>query len=144
MLRELERNLEQVAEGQSGGGPRPPLPRRSVTVRLPSPPAAEEEDVEERESLEAPEQVVSLEADVQRGPRVVYDQDSEAETIVRRRIEAARGRDRALSKSDHMAFDAQVRQEVADHTATRRYTPAQLRDAIVWREILGRPVSDRD
>jgi hypothetical protein len=144
LLRELERNLEQVAEQQSGGAQAPPLPRRSATVRLPAPPAAEEDDVEERGSLEEPEQVVSLEADVQRGPRVVYDQDSEAETIARRRIEAARSRDRALSKSDHTAFDAQVRQEAADHTATRPYTPAQLRDAIVWREILGRPVSDRD
>jgi hypothetical protein len=26
----------------------------------------------------------------------------------------------------------------------RRYTPAQLRDAVVWREILGPPVSERE
>jgi hypothetical protein len=144
LLRELERNLEQVADLQSGGAPRPPLSQRSTTVRLPAPPAGEEEDIEERESLEEPEQVVSLEADVQRGPRAVYDQDSEAETIAERRIEAARARDRALGKSDHTAFDSRIRQEAADHTAVRRYTPAQLRDAIVWREILGRPVSERD
>ena len=88
--------------------------------------------------------MVSLEAEVKRGPRTVYDQDTEAEAIAQRRIDAARARDRALSKSDHTAFDARVRQEVADHTAVRRYTPAQLRDAIVWREILGRPVSERE
>ena len=125
MLRELERSLEQVAEKQSGGWPR------------------EEEDVEERDSLEEPEQVVSLETEVPRRQRAEYDQDSGAEAIVQRRIEAARARDRALSKADHKAFDAKVRQEVADHTAVRRYTPEQLRDAVVWREILGPPVSER-
>ena len=105
--------------------------------------ATEEEDVEERESLEAPEQVVSLEVDAPRRERAKYDQDTEAEAIVQRRIEAARARDRALGKPDHKAFDAEIRQEPADNTAVRRYTPAQLRDAIVWREILGPPVSER-
>ena len=143
LLRELERNLEQVAERQSGSAPRLPSPQRPATAKLPTP-SVEEEDLEERESLEEPEQVVSLETDAQRGPRAVYDQDSEAEAIAQRRIEAARARDRALGKADHTAFDARIRQEAADHTAVRRYTPAQLRDAIVWREILGRPVSERD
>jgi hypothetical protein len=142
LLRELERNLEQVAERQPGSAPRLPSPQRPATAKLPTPPV--EEDVEERESLEEPEQVVNLEVDVQRGPRVVYDQDSEAEAIAQRRIDAARARDRALGKSDHSSFDARIRQEAADHTAVRQYTPAQLRDAIVWREILGRPVSERE
>jgi hypothetical protein len=105
--------------------------------------AAEEEAVEERESLEEPERVVSLEVDPSRGERAEYDQDTEAEAIVQRRIDAARARDRALAKADHTAFDAKIRQEPADHTAVRRYTPAQLRDAVVWREILGPPVSER-
>ena len=144
LLRELERNLEQVAERQSEGAPRLPSPQRPATAKLPTTTPPVEEDVEERESLEVPEQVVSLEADVQRGPRAVHDQDSEAEAIAQRRIEAARARDRALGKADHKAFDARIREEAADHTAVRRYTPAQLRDAVVWREILGRPVSERD
>jgi hypothetical protein len=39
---------------------------------------------------------------------------------------------------------APVRQEVADHTAVqRKYTPEQLRNAVVWREILGPPVAVR-
>jgi hypothetical protein len=143
LLRDLERNLEQVAERQSGGGARLPLPRRPASG-IPAPQTTEAEDVEERGSLEEPEQVVSLETDVQRGSRAVYDQDTEAEAVAQRRIEAARARDRALIKSDHSAFDARIRQEVADHTAVRRYTPAQLRDAIVWREILGPPVSERE
>jgi hypothetical protein len=125
LLRELERNLEGVAERQSGG--------------LPA-----DEDVEERDSLEQPEQVVSLETPVKRRERPAYDQDTDAEAIVQRRIEAARARDRSSSKADHQAFDARIRQEAADHTAVRRYTRAQLRDAVVWREILGPPVSDRE
>jgi hypothetical protein len=135
LLRELERNLEGV-----GGAP-PPRPQRSSTPRLPVP--AEEEDVEDRDSLEEPEQVISLETPAPRRERVVYDQDTAAEEIARRRIESARTQDRALSKSDHKVFDAKIRQEPADHTAVRRYTPAQLRDAVVWREILGPPVSER-
>jgi hypothetical protein len=133
LLRELERNLEQAAGGQE-----------RTTVRLPLPPAPEEEDIEERDSLEVPERVVSLETEVQRPARVDYDQDSGAEELVRRRIAAAEARSGALTKADHKRFDAQIRQEPADHTAVRRYTPAQLRDAIVWREILGPPVSERD
>jgi hypothetical protein len=144
MLRELERSLEEVADKQSEGGSRLPTSQRPGPDRLPLPPAGEEEDVEERDSLEEPEQVVSLETDVSPRERAEYDQDSEAEAIVQRRIEAARARDRALDKSDHRAFDAKVRQEVADHTAVRRYTPAQLRDAVVWREILGPPVAERE
>jgi hypothetical protein len=143
LLRELERSLEQVADKQSGGGSRVPTPQRTGPARRPVPPATDEEDVEERDSLEEPEQVVSLETEVSRRERPEYDQDSEVEAIVQRRIEAARGRDRALGKADHKAFDAKVRREVADHTAVRRYTPAQLRDAVVWREILGPPVSER-
>jgi hypothetical protein len=133
LLRELERNLEGTAERQSGG-----------PARLPPSTTVEDEDVEERDSLEEPEQVVSLETSVARPKRAVYDQDTEAEAIVQRRIEAARARDRALGKADHKAFDAKIRQEAADHTAVRRYTPAQLREAVVWREILGPPVSERE
>ncbi len=132
-LRELERNLEQ-AGGEQG---RPP-------ARLPVPQPPDDEDVEDRESLEVPERVVSLETEVKRPARAKYDQDSGAEALVRRRIAAAEARSGALTKADHTAFDARIRPEPADHTAVRRYTQAQLRDAIVWREILGPPVSERD
>jgi hypothetical protein len=104
----------------------------------------DDEDVEERASLEQPERVVSLEREVRRPQRVEYDQDSGAEELVRRRIAAAEARSGPLRRADHKAFDARIRQEPADHTAVRRYTPAQLRDAIVWREILGPPVSERE
>jgi hypothetical protein len=132
LLRELERNLEQA-----GGQGR-------TTVRFPTPPLPDDEDVEERGSLEVPERVISLETEVKRPARVAYDQDAGAEDLVRRRIAAAEARSGALTKAGHKAFDTQIRQEPADHTAVRRYTTAQLRDAIVWREILGPPVSERD
>lgn len=132
-LRELERNLDQAGAAQG-------LP----SARLPAPALPDDEDVEERESLEAPERVVSLETEVKRPARIKYDQDSDAEGLVRRRIVAAEARGGALTKADHKTFDKRIRQEPADHTAVRRYTPAQLRDAIVWREILGPPVSERD
>jgi hypothetical protein len=133
LLRELERSLEQAGAGQEPTVARSPLPS------LP-----DDEDVEERTSLEAPEEVVSLEQEVHRPARVRQDHDSDAEEVVRRRIAAAEARDGALTRADHTRFDARIRQEPADHTAVRRYTPAQLRDAIVWREILGPPVSERD
>jgi hypothetical protein len=135
MLRELERNLEQVA-AQNEPPRRPPVP---------APPLPDDEDVEERESLEEPERVVSLETEVNRPARARYDQDSGAEELVRRRIAAAEARGGAITRADHKRFDARIRQEPADHTAVhRRYTPQQLRNAVVWRELLGPPVSERD
>ena len=129
LLRELERNL-----GEAGGTP----------VRLPSPPLPDDEDVEERQSLEQPERVVSLETEVRRPERVEYDQDTGAEELVRRRIAAAEARSGPRKRADHVAFDARIRQQPADHTAVRRFTQKQLRDAFVWREILGPPVSQRE
>lgn len=120
LLRELERNMEAA-----GGLP-------------------EAEEIEDRTSLEEPEQVVSLEHEVVRAPRQQVDYDEAAEGIERRRIEAAAARSGELTKADHMRFDNRIREEPADHTAVPKYTPAQLRDAIVWREILGPPVSERD
>jgi hypothetical protein len=148
LLRELERNLEQA-----GGLPRPKpeaqrapeiqrkpeIQRRPEVIRLP-----QAEEVEERVSLEEPEKVMSLETQVLRPSRPRYDHDDTAEEIARRRIAAADARSGELTRADHARFDQRIRQEPADHTAVRRYTPAQLRDAIVWREILGPPVSERD
>ena len=144
LLRELERNLEGVRGTQPPVASRLPAPRPADRPGLPTPVEGEQEDIEDRVSLEEPERVVSLEAEPQRRPRARYDHDAEAEGVVHRRIAEARSRDGALNQKDHQVFDARVRQEPADHTAVRRYTPAQLRDAIVWREILGRPVSERE
>jgi hypothetical protein len=128
LLRELGRTLEQ------GSGPVGRAPDRRL------PPA---EEVEERESLEVNPEVRSLEIDPSRQARAEVDQDDEAERIVARRTAAAEAQGKPLTKADHRAFDERIRQEAADKTATKGYTARQLRDAVVWREILGPPVSLR-
>jgi hypothetical protein len=130
VLREFERALDQAGQGRPAGRPASfPLP--------------EEEEVEERESLEIEPEVVSLEQDVRRVQRREFTQDADAEQLVARRITAASVRDAARTKADHAKFDNQIRQEPAEHTATRGYTEEELRRAVVWREILGPPVSER-
>jgi hypothetical protein len=127
VLREFERALDQT-------GP---------TGRRASFPLPDAEEVEERESLETEPEVVSLERDVRRVPRREFTQDEDAEQLVARRITAASARDAARTKADHVQFDSRIRQEPADHTATRGYTAQELRRAVVWQEILGPPVSLR-
>jgi hypothetical protein len=129
LLRQLGRTLDQA------GGPLGRAPDRPI------PPAEEQE---ERESLEVAPVARSLETDTTRSTRVTVDQDDEAEHVAARRIAEVEGRVRPLTKADHRAFDQRIRQEPADKTATRGYSASRLRDAVVWREILGPPVSLRD
>ena len=130
MLRDLQQTLEDAAETQGESLPSFPLPPR--------------EDVEEAASLEVEPEVRTLEGEVRRETRRRVDQDDDAADIEARRIQAAAARDHARTRADHVAFDKQIRQEPADHTATRGYTTQQLRDAVVWREILGPPVGLRE
>ena len=127
VLRQFERALEEA-------GPVGPQDR----IELPG-----DEDVEERVSLEREPEVVSLEQEVRRASRREYTQDEGAEKLVQKRIDAAAARDTARSKADHLEFDERIRKEPAEHTAAGGYTAKQLRDAVVWREILGPPVSER-
>ena len=129
LLRQLGRTLDQ------SGGPLGRAPDRPI-------PSAEEQ--EERGSLEVAPVVRSLETGPTRSIRVTVDQDDEAERVAARRIAEVEGRIRPLTKADHLAFDQRIRQEPADKTATRGYSTRRLRDAVVWREILGPPVSLRD
>ena len=129
LLRTLGRTLDQAA------GPMGRAPDRRL------PPA---EDVEEGQSLETMPRVRSLETEPQRPERVRVDHDDDAEQLVARRIAAAEARSGPRTRADHQAFDQRIRREPADKTATRSLTRRQLRDAVVWREILGPPVSLRD
>jgi hypothetical protein len=88
--------------------------------------------------------IPSAETGPARSLRVTVDQDDEGERVAARRIAEVEGRIRPLSQADHEAFDQRIRQEPADKTATRGYSTRRLRDAVVWREILGPPVSLRD
>ncbi|MDQ3516431.1 MAG: hypothetical protein M3403_06610, partial [Gemmatimonadota bacterium] len=129
LFRELERTLGE------GAGP------AGRPASLPLPPA---EEVENRETLETGVEVVSLEQEVRRPPRPRSDREERAEQIEAGRVAAAELRSGALTRADHAAFDARIRQEPADATAVRPLTLEQLRAALVWREILGPPISLRD
>lgn len=105
--------------------------------------ALEDSGRQEGISLEVEPETVSLESVDSRPPRRQVDQDDEAEQVAAKRIRAAAARDTAQTPIDHAAFDQQIRQQPADHTSVRTLTTQQLRDAMIWREILGPPVSER-
>jgi hypothetical protein len=132
LFRELERRLEE-ASPQRGPRGRP--------ARIALPPA---EEIEDRESLEVEPEVVSLEVGPKRPARQRVDRDDEVEQIEAARIAAAEARSGTLTKRDHAAFDVRLRQQPADATAVRPPSPARLREAMIWREILGPPVALRD
>ena len=128
LLRQLGRTLEEAA----GPGGRPP--DRAL------PPAEEEE----RDSLEVTPEVRSLEEHSARTARTEVDQDDDAELVVERRREAAEAHLAPRTRAEHQAFDTRIRAEPADNTAVNPRRNQRLRDAIVWREILGPPVSLRE
>lgn len=128
LLRELERTL-----GRGAG----PLGRR------PDRPLPDEEEVEDRETLESVPRVESLETEPERAERETVDYDEEAEQIIARRRALADARSGPQTRVDHEAFDQRIRREPADKTATRAADPRRLREAVVWREILSPPVSLR-
>jgi hypothetical protein len=129
LLRELAQTLDQ-SSGPLG---------RAPDIRLPSANVSDEGT-----SLEMAAEVESRDVPVVRKERSPVDQDDEAEQIVARRIAAAEARGGPLTQADHSTFDQRIRQEPADHTATIAFTAEKLRQAVVWREILGPPLSLRD
>ena len=137
LLRELEGALNKGATGPTSVG-RGPVGRPAAR-RLPS-----AEEVENREVLEVAPEVESLERDPGRAERAAVDQDDQAEQVIARRAASAASRAGGRTPADHQRFDQQIRRESADHTATRALTPQQLRSAVIWREILGPPVSLRE
>ncbi|NNG16287.1 MAG: hypothetical protein HKM89_07390 [Gemmatimonadales bacterium] len=139
----LERMLQQLGAelGQLEGGQRGPM-GRDAEVELPS-----AEEVEEREILDKPVRRVER-TPVVRQSRDVVDRDDEAKALVQRRRAAAAERNRPLTLADHRAFDAKIRQAPAKVSAQSRsksrFSAKQVRQAIVWREILGPPMALRD
>ena len=133
MLRQFGAELEQLEGGQRG-----PM-GRDTAVELPS-----AEEVEEREILDQPVRRVER-TPVVRAPRRVVTRDAETEAVVRRRLVVAEEHSRALTLADHRAFDAKIRQAPAEVRSKKtRFSAKQIRQAIVWREILGPPLALRD
>jgi hypothetical protein len=129
---------------------RPPPPRRKEVLqddrgpmgrrgRARLPDAEEVEDLTSLEgaSLEVPESLENFDEVHRRRPMV--DHDAEAEAIVQRRIDAARTRDREHREVDHQAFHARIRGDEPQPGKERRHSVNRLREAMVWREILGPP-----
>ncbi|HSE28235.1 MAG TPA: hypothetical protein VLA95_08390 [Gemmatimonadales bacterium] len=111
--------------------------------------------------MEEPEEAYSLEgrtveaesgdAVPLRAERVEASADDAADAVVQRRIAAAEARSGALGPADHEAFHLRLARQETARAAERpvrqpgpaRRTRAELRRAVVWREILGPPVSLR-
>ena len=104
-----------------------------------------DEDIEERESLdergfrEAPESSEVMRASRSRTERPDVDEEAEVEATVQRRLAEAEGRGRPHSEADHRAFHQRLVQGDQPTGSTARYSMDRLRQAIIWREILGPP-----
>jgi hypothetical protein len=137
LLRALEQRLDPTAAeptrpraGGTAQGPR----GRAATVKLPS-----ADELEERESLETEPVVESLEREVQRPERVTRDWLAQAEARERARVAQVEARDNERHKPRHAAFDKRIREAPAVPPVARQLTPAEIRQAFIWAEILGRP-----
>lgn len=132
----FRRELERVMGGhvEEEHGPR----GRSASVRLES-----SEEVEELESLETEPVVVSMETSGERAARVEVNQDDQAGEIVQRRRAAAEAHSRPLTRADHERFDQKIRATpLVAPTPSMRVRPA-MRQAFIWAEVLGKPLSER-
>ena len=135
LKRELERVMGVHVEEEHG-----PVGRRS-TVRI-----EPDEEMEEVESLEEEPIVTSLETEGERPGREDIDQESHLEELRRQRLAVAEAHSRPITRADHQRFDARIRQAVpaeAKPVAPRKQ-PQSLRQAFIWSEVLGKPVSERE
>jgi hypothetical protein len=121
-----------------------PIMRAPAPTRLPAPTPWEWE-VEERETLETDPTVVSTETAeaFDRPVPVRLDYDNDAAALAQRRVTAAASRDGALRPDDHRRFDAKIR-EVAPVVKRTPVQGGAMRRAMIWHEVLSKPVSLRD
>ncbi len=136
----VARQREVPRRGSVDQSDRGPLGRHSRTGLS----GAEEVEVrtswDEQGSLEVEESLEILDETRLRPPRVEYDADEGAEEVVRRRIVAAESRNRALNAADHEAFDQRrMKGETKAAAQVARFPAQRLRDAFIWREVLGPP-----
>lgn len=119
--------------GRKKNRPQPPHPAGL--------PASTGADATQREGARLQDLLGEVEG---RPQRIEVDTDDQVEAVIARRRAAAEAHVRPPGRSDHVAFDARIRQEPADVARTQAVSMQRLREAIVWREILGPPVSLRD
>lgn len=135
VMREFERALEEASQSR--------LPRRPE----PTPEWEAEEEWHREGSVEEVEpEVRSLEDDFVRPERAVVVLGGDADELQRRRVAYAESRNRALTAADHRRFDERIRTPVPgepDPEAPLAERTRRLRQAIIWREVLGPPVALR-
>jgi hypothetical protein len=77
-------------------------------------------------------------------PEVERDLDDEAEQVIQARRREVERRNQALAGDDYARFEERIRTtSPAPAANVPRATSSRLRDAIIWQEILGPPVSER-
>jgi hypothetical protein len=129
----------QVAQDERG-----PLGRHSQT-RLPSAEEVEElTTFDEGRSLEDTESVEGFDADRSRRTRLRVDTDEQAEAVIQQRLKAVEARNQPHRDADHRAFDQKIRAEGSATSPKLQFTSDRLKEAFVWREILGPPKALED
>ena len=140
LMRELQKVLEESRRMAESGSPpasrpapRPTARRKPVTVSPAPRQVAVRVKGEEARSLEViGEEGTSL--------------DAEAEVLIARRRAEVRRRNRELAGEHHAQFDKRIRAEPVRSTpvpAPGLHPAGGLRQAIIWKEVLGKPVGLR-
>ncbi len=145
LLTEMREQLEAAKRAEMAereAAERPGLPR-PVPVERPHQPLPSAEEVEDRETLEEEPVIVSLEVPAPIEEREIVDHDAESEIAIARRLREAGLRNRGWRLEDHHEFDGRIR-AAAPEKKRPAGRAAMLRQAIVWREVLGKPVSLRE
>jgi len=144
LMEEIRRAMEGMRQQREG---RTTAPSRSGQQRgrLSRPVTDDDSFDEEDETLEVTPRIRSLETVPARPERVVLDYDTEAESVVQRRVEWAEARARAHRPEDHKAFDRRIRAEpVPAASVLPAAARPNLRHLLIWHEILGKPLALRD
>lgn len=142
LWQEMQRQLE-TAQGRGMANRLPPSPTTLPTgsVERVRTSRAGSRSTPKRLPSGTPERGGSIEVASRDETIVVVDHDDAAEGVARRRITSAAARDGALQASDHARFDRKIR-EAATPPAPARDRSA-LQRAMIWREVLGPPVTLR-
>lgn len=141
LFEEVRRSMEE-AERRARGEVEAPVPAVDKDEV-----EKDEEDLElfvDRGSLEEEPEVQSLETEVRRPERVVVAADEQAERITRERLRWAEQRSRRRTAADHREFDQRIRQPEPAPAPAASDRTAELRRAIIWREVLDRPLALRE
>lgn len=141
MMREFERALEEVSQQ-----------RQPKAEPEPSWDSAEEWEVQEAESRSLEDfepEVRSMEDDFFRPEREVVVLGGDQDALQAGRVAYAENRNRALTAGDHQKFDARIRAPQAPAASVTPDAPPdarllRLRQAMIWREVLGPPVGLHD